>query len=105
LLLLAGVTLRLGAPERAATLLGAADAVRHAVGAEMGPADIAEDGKVRDLVRRALPSGAFLRRTADGRSMPPAECVSYALGSAILPSRRRAIAGAQPPSPTPPSGA
>lgn len=111
LLLLAGVTLRLGAPERAATLLGAADAVRHAVGAEMGPADIAEDGKVRDLVRRALPSGAFLRRTADGRSMPPAECVSYALGSAILPSRRRAIAGAQPqpavplPSLTPPSGA
>ena len=62
-------------------------------------------------VGRALPSGAFLRRTADGRSMPPAECVSYALGSAILPSRRRAIAGAQPqpavplPSLTPPSGA
>ncbi len=103
LLLLAGVTLQLGAPERAATLLGAADAVRHAVGAEMLPADVSEDEKVRDLVRRALPSGAYLRRTADGRSMPPAECVGYALGSAILPSRRRAIAAVppQPAAPTP----
>lgn len=69
------------APDRAALLFGAAEAIREAAGAREPRSDqAAYDVNVASL-RTSLGEGAFARSWADGRSMTPAAAIDFALES------------------------
>jgi hypothetical protein len=66
-------------PERAARLLGAAEALREAKGALMQPADRARQERCIAAVRTALAEGEFVAAWAEGRAMSLPQAVQYAL--------------------------
>jgi non-specific serine/threonine protein kinase len=94
---LACVASGLGQPEPVAQLLGAAEALRQAVGLEELPATAA-DHQARAAARAALGEAAFAARWAEGRSMTFAEAVDYARSAEVVAAattapETRAIAG------------
>jgi hypothetical protein len=76
---LAGVRGRQGQPERAAKLLGAADAVRKATNYVLSAADRADYQGSVEAVRAALGEKAFASAWAEGQAMPLEQAIEYAL--------------------------
>jgi tetratricopeptide (TPR) repeat protein len=85
---LARVAVAEGQPERAARLLGAAEALRDALGAPLPPADGAEYQRDVTVIRAGLGEEAFAAAWAAGRAMSLEEAVTVALQEprASLPS-------------------
>lgn len=78
-IILAGIAGASGHLERAATLLGAAEALGETVAMWLPPpAHAAYDREVGDL-RRAMGEDAFAAAWAAGRGLPPEETMAYAL--------------------------
>jgi DNA-binding CsgD family transcriptional regulator len=67
---LAGVLGALKQPKRAARLLGAAEALREAIGATVWPANAADYARIVSLVRSQLDEPAFAAAWAAGRALP-----------------------------------
>jgi predicted ATPase/transcriptional regulator with XRE-family HTH domain len=74
-----------GQPERAAQLLGAAEAVREARGIPLVPVDRPSHDALLAAVRAALGDGAFATAWAEGRALPLAEAVALALEAKPAP--------------------
>jgi len=76
----AGLAATAGEAERAATLFGASDAVRSAIGAQRQPDNqiLYERWLARTLAR--LDTNAYSRRYEDGRSLTADEACALALG-------------------------
>ena len=79
---LAWVASGLGQAERVARLLGAAEALRKAVGLEELPA-VQADHEAAAAARAALGETTFVARWAEGQSMTLAEAVDYALSAEV----------------------
>ena len=85
---MAGVALRLGAgqacgqgqTERAARLLGTAEALREAIGAPLPSAHRADYERLVVTVRARLGEGTFEQAWSQGRVMPLEQAIEYALG-------------------------
>jgi ATP/maltotriose-dependent transcriptional regulator MalT len=77
---LASVAVAHGAPERAARLLGAVQALRDAIGAPVPPEYRAAYERTAAAARTALGEEAFTAAWAEGRTMPWEQAVTYALG-------------------------
>jgi predicted ATPase/DNA-binding SARP family transcriptional activator len=76
---LAAVASARGEPERAARLLGAAAALREAIGLTPPPAERAEHERTLDAVRAAIDPRAFAIAWAAGRALPIEQTVDEAL--------------------------
>lgn len=76
---LAGVLGGLKQPERAARLLGAAEALREAIGAAVWPANAADYARTAGVVRGQLDEPAFAAAWAAGRGLPPEQATAAAL--------------------------
>ena len=76
---LAGVVGVRGQPARAALLLGAAEALRNAIGAPVPPADRADYERSVAAVRTQLDATAFGAAWAEGRSTPLEQAITVAL--------------------------
>jgi hypothetical protein len=76
---LAAVACADGRPEQAARLLGAAEALREAMGARLPPAEQAAHAKTEQAARAALGEAAFAAARAAGRSLTPVAAVDEAL--------------------------
>ena len=68
-----------GRPQRAARLLGAAEAVGEALGAPVQMGERAGYERAVTLVRAALGEKALAAAWAAGRALPPAQAVAEAL--------------------------
>ena len=66
-------------PERAAQLLGAAEALREAIGVPLPPADRAQHGRHRERGRAKLGEEMFAAAWTEGRAMTLEQAVAYAL--------------------------
>jgi predicted ATPase len=82
LLGLALVAAQRGAPERAACLLGAAEALRGGSEPALAPADLAAYQRSVDLARDALGERRFVAARAEGQAMTPEQAILYALHEA-----------------------
>jgi tetratricopeptide (TPR) repeat protein len=78
---LAGPIARLGDYEKAARLLGAADAEMESLGTNQQPVDQIEIGQFRASVREALGEEAFQEAWQAGHDLSIDEALEYALGS------------------------
>lgn len=78
---LAGIAARIGRPERAAHLFGAADNVRQAIGLTLNPWEQAHHGREVALVRATLGRAAFSVAFAEGQAMALEEAVESVLGA------------------------
>jgi DNA-binding SARP family transcriptional activator len=69
-------------PVRAASLWGAAEALRERMGICLSPFDLAHSGYERDLafVRSTLSEASFDAAWAEGRAMSPEQAIEYAIG-------------------------
>jgi predicted ATPase/transcriptional regulator with XRE-family HTH domain/Tfp pilus assembly protein PilF len=76
---LAGVAALQGRPERAARLFGAADALREASRGLVPAPDLAASERGQAIARATLGEAAFARAWAEGRALPVAEAVAYAI--------------------------
>jgi len=76
---LAQAALGQGQPERAATLLAAADHLRMAIGAPVLPVDHPGMERLRQATAAALSGAAFHRAWASGQALSVDESVAYAL--------------------------
>jgi predicted ATPase/class 3 adenylate cyclase len=76
---LAALAVAQAQPERAARLLGAAEALREVIGAPLPPADRAGHDRSVPAVRTALGEQAFATAWAEGRAMSLDEAVAFAL--------------------------
>lgn len=76
---LAAVTAAQGRAERAAVLLGAADALMERAGGGWPPDELEQHDHTRDALTRDLPSDQLERATIRGRRLPPNAVVKYAL--------------------------
>ncbi len=76
---LGGAAVAEGKPERAARLLGAAEALGEAIGALSSSADRALHERQVGFVRDALSKDAFASAWAEGRAMTVEEAIEYAL--------------------------
>jgi predicted ATPase/DNA-binding CsgD family transcriptional regulator len=77
---LAGPIARLGDYEKAARLLGAADAEMESLGTNQQPVDQIEIGQFRTFVREALGEEAFQEAWQAGHDLSIDEALEYALG-------------------------
>jgi len=75
---LANIARAQGDPERAARLLGAAEALREAVGIPVEPFRRADYDRDVAAVRAALSAATFAAAWAQGRAMPLEQAVAYA---------------------------
>ena len=75
---LAEVAHALGMPARAATLYGAAGALRESIGSVVDPADQAEHDRHTAAVRAKMGEGEWQRNTGAGRAMTFEQAVEYA---------------------------
>jgi non-specific serine/threonine protein kinase len=66
-------------PERAARLLGAADALREAIGCPLPPNAREEYDRALSDARKALDKEAFAQSWGEGRTMTMEEAIAYAL--------------------------
>jgi predicted ATPase/DNA-binding CsgD family transcriptional regulator len=82
LLGMAAVALALGQPERAARLLGAADACLQTAGAAIAHANLIEYEHTRSAARTRLGRSAFATARQAGRAMSPEHAVAYASATA-----------------------
>jgi non-specific serine/threonine protein kinase len=82
---LATVAAGSGQPERAARLLGAAGALRAAVGAPLPPAERPEVEAAAAAARAALGEAAFAAASAAGADLPLERAMAEALGEAVAP--------------------
>jgi non-specific serine/threonine protein kinase len=78
---LAGVLGAMQQPERAARLLGTAEALREATGATVWPANATDYGRSLSLVRGQLDEPAFAAAWAGGRVVPPEQAVAEMLAA------------------------
>lgn len=78
---LSGAFRKHGEPERAACLLGAAEALRDVTGARLQPSDLEEYNRNVSDVRAALSEEIFAAAWALGRTMTMEQAVAYALGN------------------------
>jgi predicted ATPase/transcriptional regulator with XRE-family HTH domain len=76
---LAAVACADGRPEQAARLLGAAEALREAMGARLPPAEQAAHATTEQAARAALGEAAFAAARAAGRFLTPVAAVDEAL--------------------------
>jgi non-specific serine/threonine protein kinase len=76
---LAGVAAAQARPARAARLLGAAEALREAIGAPTPPAGRAAHEREVAALRAALDGEAYAAAWADGRALPLERAVDYAM--------------------------
>lgn len=83
---LARVAATAGAPERAARLLAAADAVREAGGVTVAPDERVDDERLLATARAVLGPVAFATAWAAGRALPIEQVVAEALGRAVASS-------------------
>lgn len=67
-----------GDPERAARLLGAAHALREAIGAPVLPPVREYQRRVAEAIRQALPEAVFRERWEEGLATPMKEAIGYA---------------------------
>ncbi len=77
-------------PERAARLLGAAEAVREAINAPLLPIDRADYGRIVSIIRAQLDEAAFAVVWAEGRTMTPEQALA-ALPRIFSPAEDAAI--------------
>jgi hypothetical protein len=77
--LVAALAAAQGEPERSARLLGAAEALRDAIGTPVDPADRADDERNVSAVRARLGEEAFEAAWAAGRAMTPDQAAAYAM--------------------------
>ncbi|MEV0253189.1 BTAD domain-containing putative transcriptional regulator [Streptomyces sp. NPDC050732] len=70
---LAGAAALAGAPERAALLLGAADAARRSVGAPLPPAERGDVDRITAATKAALGESAFAMAFARGEQLDPTQ--------------------------------
>ncbi|HEU4544454.1 MAG TPA: winged helix-turn-helix domain-containing protein [Jiangellaceae bacterium] len=80
---LAGAELGLGAPDRAARLVGASDAALEIMGVARGPGDQPEHDDVMHELERVLGADRLAEFRAEGAAMTLEECVGYALDEAV----------------------
>ena len=73
------LALRRGQAERAATLLGASDALQRKVGAVQAPREAAEVEQALTGTRAALPPAAFAAHWAQGAALTPEQAAALAL--------------------------
>jgi predicted ATPase/DNA-binding SARP family transcriptional activator len=73
---LAGAQALGGQPDRAAQLLGAADAAWHPAGASLPPSDSADVNRITAATRRALGESAFAAEFQSGRRLKPEQAAS-----------------------------
>jgi hypothetical protein len=76
---LAAVTAAKGRAERAAVLLGAADALMERAGGGWPPDELEQHDQTRAALTRDLPSDRLERATVRGQGLPPGAMVNYAL--------------------------
>ena len=76
---LAAVTAARGRAERAAVLLGAADALMERAGGGWPPDELEQHDQTRAALTRDLPSDQLERATVRGQGLPPDAMVNYAL--------------------------
>jgi predicted ATPase/class 3 adenylate cyclase len=76
---LASVACARGAPERAARLFGAGEAIREAIGAPMAPCDRAGYARSAEALRAQLGEEAFAAAWQAGRGMPLEDAIALAL--------------------------
>jgi non-specific serine/threonine protein kinase len=81
-----------GRPRRAATLWGAAEALREQMGMTFSHFDLAHFGYERDLdaVRSMLSEACLKAAWAEGRTMSPERAIDYALFQSTRPRERDA---------------
>jgi non-specific serine/threonine protein kinase len=84
------------APERAARLLGAAEAQLEAMGLRLGPADLDDLGRVAAARSRA-PAAAFAAARRAGRNLPLEAAVAEALAPPAPAAPAAAASGGAPP--------
>ena len=100
LLGLAGVAALRGQPLRAARLWGAAEALREAIGQPLSPYDYANydyEGYL-DIARSRSDEVEWEAAWSEGRAMPLAQAVQYALGGAEVPTTTAAAVTEKPSS-------
>jgi non-specific serine/threonine protein kinase len=86
---LVGALLRVGNPDRSVRLLGAAEALREALGVPMPPYARPEYERLVDAARAAVGgSGRFDAIHAEGRTMSASDLLAYALPDANVDSTR-----------------
>jgi predicted ATPase/DNA-binding SARP family transcriptional activator len=73
---LAGAQTLAGRPDRAAQLLGAADAARRSAGAGLPPSDDADVNRISAVTRQALGEAAFAAEFQNGRRLRPDQASS-----------------------------
>lgn len=78
---LAGVALAAAQPGRAACLLGAAEALREAIGAPLQPVEQALVERDASATRAALGEEALAAARAEGHVMTLDQAIAYALGA------------------------
>ena len=79
---LASIAAERGQYERAAILVGAAEAMMEAQGMAWPPDERPHYERLLDVLPDALGPGEFDRARATGRSMPPGDAVTFALDTA-----------------------
>jgi len=77
-------------PERAARLLGAADALLKATGAQLEPADRPDFERNVGMVRARLGEAAFAAAWAEGQGMTLEQAIEYARALVATPAKVRA---------------
>jgi hypothetical protein len=82
---LAAVAVAQGQPERAARLIGAAEALREVIGAPLPPADRAEHDRSVAAGRTARGEEAFAAAWAEGRAMTLVQAIRYAMEDGSAP--------------------
>lgn len=88
---LAQVWLGLGEPERAVTLLSAADCLRRAMGSPIPPVERADDEQTRAALQASLPDTDFARAWAAGQTLSLPETLAYALDGEPAQERTRRL--------------
>ena len=96
---LATVAAGTGQPERAARLLGAAEALREAIGAPLPPVDRPDHDDDDSATRAALGEAAFAAAWAAGRALTVEQAVAEALGDPSLPPAAERAAPVPPAAP------
>jgi DNA-binding CsgD family transcriptional regulator len=76
---LAGVQVAMKQPERAAQLLGAAEALRGSAGGSIWPANVVDRERILTQVRGSLEQSKLASAWADGRLLRPEQAVAEAL--------------------------
>jgi hypothetical protein len=76
---LAAVAAELGQGQKAARLLGAAQALRRSIGAAVKPSEHEHYERYLDIARAQVSRDAFEAAWAEGRDMALEEVISYAL--------------------------